>query len=188
VTHTAEGSVIRMKKFASLFLVASAAGALAFAAMNKSSGRLPPQPIAFNHRLHLERVQGIKCQDCHQLAASEVYAGIPSKYICFGCHEPNADASDPNADANKPQFATLMAFAKSDGDIPWLRVTTTQEDVFFSHRRHVTVAKIECQQCHRDMPERTSPPTEGPVKIRMSTCLGCHREHQSSVDCISCHR
>ncbi len=170
---------------AGLLLVAAG---VVWAARIHEAGDLPPQPIAFNHRLHLERAQGITCQDCHQLAATQTYAGIPSKYVCFGCHDPEADKNDPAADRSKPAFAALMSFASSEGDIPWHRVTATRADVFFSHRRHVSVAKLDCRVCHGDMPARTRPPSRGPIVIRMNTCLACHRDRNASVDCVSCHR
>lgn len=162
-------------------------GVVALTAMMRLPGRLPPQPIAFNHRLHLERAQGIQCEDCHQFVKSQPYAGLPSKHVCFACHDPNPAEDDSEADARKPQFATLMQFAESDGDIPWRRVTGTRDDVFFSHRRHVTVGQLDCRQCHPRMPDRTSPPARGPIKMSMSTCIDCHRKANSSVDCIACH-
>ena len=164
------------------------AAAVVLAARMREAGSLPPQPIAFNHRLHLERVQGIACQDCHQFVASQTYAGLPSKYVCLGCHDPDADQAAPAAEASKPALASLMAFAGIDGDIPWHRVTATHPDVFFSHRRHVTVAKLDCRVCHPEMPECTSPPTQGPITMRMDTCLQCHEKNHASVDCVSCHR
>ena len=156
-------------------------------AMLSGPAALPPQPIAFNHKLHLEGVQGITCQDCHQFVANETYAGIPSKFVCFECHDPSGDPNDSSADASKEKFATLMAFAKSDGDIPWHRVTTTREDVFFSHRRHVSVAKIDCRECHPEIPDRNTPLTHGPIQMSMDACIKCHEESKSSVDCVSCH-
>jgi predicted CXXCH cytochrome family protein len=179
-----------MKKLVGIgiILAAGVLGAAGLVAMMGGQGMLPPQPIAFNHRLHLERVQGIECQDCHQYATSETFAGLPSKHVCFGCHDPDAGGEDAEADARKPQFATLMAFSGTEGDIPWHRVTACREDVFFSHRRHVKVAEIDCRQCHSEIPDRTSPPTRGPIEMAMSTCIECHRRANSSVDCISCHR
>lgn len=157
-------------------------------ALIRNPGRLAPQPLAFNHRLHLERIQGVECRDCHQFVASEVYAGLPSKFVCFDCHSPDADDGDTDADAFKPQFASLMAFAKSEGDIPWHRVTAMPHEVFFSHRRHVTAGKIDCRQCHPKIPDRTSPLAYGPVQMSMETCITCHEQHQAGTDCICCHR
>jgi hypothetical protein len=149
---------------------------------------LDPQPIAFNHRLHLERAQGIACADCHQFVNSETYAGIPSKHICLSCHDAYGDENDPQADVNKAAFAELMRYARSDEEIPWHRVTATRDDVFFSHRRHVTVGKLDCTECHPKMPKRTEPPTRGPLIISMATCFGCHREQNATEDCVACHR
>ncbi len=163
-------------------------GGVAVGAWLLEADTLPPQPIAFNHKLHLERAQGIACQDCHQFVTSQTYAGLPSKFLCFDCHDAYADESDTEADANKPEFADLMEFATTEDDIPWHRVTTNPQDVFFSHRMHVTVAGLDCRECHPKMPDRTSPPTRGPVQIEMDTCIDCHEENGASVDCVSCHR
>lgn len=168
-----------------VILVVLVISAVALLAAVHDRGGLPPQPIAFNHRVHLERVQGISCQDCHSSAPSEYFAGIPSKHVCFECHDPTEE--DADADASKPEFAELMSFAGIDGDIPWHRVTASREDVFFSHRRHVTVAEIECRQCHPRMPDRTSPPTHE-IVMSMDTCMNCHRKSSTTVDCIACHR
>jgi hypothetical protein len=151
-------------------------------------GSLPPQPIEFNHKVHLERIQGVHCYDCHQFVTTQAYAGLPSKYICFGCHDPYADEGDKEADAFQPKFASLMAFAKSDDDIPWHRVTRIPEHVFFSHRTHVVVAELDCRECHAEMPDRTSPPTRGPIEMAMAECIECHAKKEADVDCIACHR
>ncbi|MBI4585378.1 MAG: cytochrome c3 family protein [Planctomycetes bacterium] len=176
------------KKYALLSGLIIVTAVLLLPAMIPNLGSLPPQPIAFNHRLHMERVQGIGCRDCHQLAHLQTYAGIPSKFVCFDCHNPDANESDANADAFKPEFGTLMAFAKTGEDIPWHRVTFTPEDVFFSHRRHVAVAKIDCRKCHPEIPDRTSPLDRGPIMMGMNTCIKCHEEAKASVDCVACHR
>lgn len=148
---------------------------------------LDPQPIAFNHKLHLDKIQGVVCVDCHHFVETQTYAGIPSKHVCFDCHDPLADEEDKEADVFQPKFADLMAYAATDGDIPWHRTFTTRDDVFFSHRRHVVVAEIDCEECH-DMPTRTEPPTRGPDFISMRTCLNCHEEKEASEDCVACHR
>ena len=183
------GDAAMVKKYAisSSVILALVVAVLALGAWIYAPGPLPPQPIAFNHRLHLERVQGITCQDCHMFVLSETYAGLPSKVVCFGCHDPDADEDDKEADAFKAKFAGLMAFAGTEGEIPWHRVTIIREDVFFSHRRHVTVAKLDCRECHPEMPDRTSPPTRGPIEMKMSTCIRCHEENNASVDCVACH-
>ncbi len=165
----------------SLILVVSI---VALGAWVQSPGTLQPQPIAFNHKLHIEEAS-LGCPDCHQFVTSQHYAGFPSKYVCFDCHDPE---DDPEAEDFNPKLASLMAFGETDGDIPWHRVTINPEHVFFSHRRHVTVAKLDCRECHPDMPDRTSPPTRGPIQMAMDECIDCHEQKAASVDCVACHR
>jgi hypothetical protein len=179
--------MIKLVGLGTLILALALAG-MAIDAWLRTPGALPPQPIEFNHRLHMERAQGITCEDCHHFVASQPYAGIPSKHVCFDCHDPSADAADVDADANKPQFATLMSFRDTQEDIPWHRVTGTRPDVFFSHRMHVTVADLDCRQCHAAIADSTRPSSHGPEIIEMETCLRCHEEHGASEDCVACHR
>jgi len=169
-------------------LIVLAGGGMAIGAMLWETQALPPQPIAFNHRLHMERAQGIGCEDCHLFAPSQTYAGLPSKLLCFGCHDPHPDETDTEADARKPEFADLMAFVDADGDIPWHRVTAIRQDVFFSHRMHVTVAGLDCRACHAQIADSTRPPSRGPSHIPMATCIDCHEENGATADCVRCHR
>ena len=45
-----------------------------------------PQPIAFNHQLHVEEM-GAECSDCHQHVLTGVRATIPNIGVCSDCHE-----------------------------------------------------------------------------------------------------
>jgi c(7)-type cytochrome triheme protein len=148
---------------------------------------LPAQPIAFNHRLHLEKAQGITCADCHSFVTTETYAGLPSKQLCFDCHEVE-DPGESEASEMHAELVALMRFADVEHDIPWERVTETPSHVFFSHRRHVAVAGIDCADCHPTMAERTVPPTRGPIVMKMDVCLDCHEAQDASEDCVACHR
>jgi len=60
--------------------------------------------------------------------------------------------------------------------------------VFYSHRRHVVVAKIPCETCHGAIARTSAPPARPLVKIRMKFCIGCHQRRNVTVDCIACHR
>ncbi|RJP34278.1 MAG: hypothetical protein C4547_11190 [Phycisphaerales bacterium] len=180
--------MIRTLVIAGSLVVLLGLAVVAVGAWINAPGVLPPQPIAFNHRLHLERVQGLQCEYCHQFVKTQPYAGLPSKHVCYDCHDPYADDGDPEADARQDKFSVLMSYRDEIEDIPWHRVTGTRHDVFFSHRRHVTVAGLDCRACHPDMPDRTEPPTRGPITISMDACLECHEKSKASVDCVSCHR
>lgn len=139
------------------------------------------QPIAFDHSLHVNEA-AIPCAGCHTSAEHEVFAGLPRKVVCFDCHDADQE------DAAHPEKAKLFSFAASNQDIVWRRVAVTKPDVFFSHRRHVTAAKIDCLHCHPDQPTLTAPPSSARVVMTMQTCIECHNDTQASTDCLACHR
>jgi len=172
--------------FPAAIAVIVVAGGTAVALRGGNGDVLPEQPIAFNHHLHLEKVQGIECVDCHRFAQTEAYAGIPSKDLCLECHEADV-AGDTGGGETDSRFEELKALVEADGDIAWVRVTGVPDDVFFSHRRHVSAESLDCRECHADMPERTSPPRRA-NRMRMSACTGCHELNGKSEDCIDCHR
>jgi menaquinone reductase, multiheme cytochrome c subunit len=157
--------------------------ATALAMRSRAAEALLAQPIEFNHRMHLE-VAGLDCVDCHRFAATQTYAGIPSKSLCLECHDMDVAAT---ADPSQPdRFATLRALVEQEGDIPWVRITNVPDDVFFSHRRHVAVAGLDCRECHADMADRTTPPRRI-ERMRMSACTKCHEKHGRPSDCTDCH-
>jgi len=139
------------------------------------------QPIAFNHAVHIEDAS-LECIACHQDAPTSTFAGIPSKTVCLDCHDSEDEAGD------NPEKDKLFAFEDEDTDIPWRRVTLDRPDVFFSHRRHVTAAKLECTECHRDQKSLTAPPRRVHLVLTMTECVQCHAEHGMPEDCIRCHR
>ncbi|MFQ5429391.1 MAG: cytochrome c3 family protein [Phycisphaerae bacterium] len=140
------------------------------------------QPIAFNHKIHLEDAQ-LQCLQCHTDAATRVWAGLPGKEVCLDCHDPDDDET-----AQEPEKAKLVAFADADQDIPWRRVAVLRPDVFFSHRRHVTSAGIDCLRCHPGQPALTEPPSTASLVMRMDDCIACHEANDISTDCLACHR
>ncbi len=139
------------------------------------------QPIAFNHVVHLEGA-GMQCAECHTDATTSVSAGLPGKEICYNCHDIDEEAG------TQPEKDKLFAFDDQDGDIPWMRVTVSTPDVFFSHRRHVTSGKLECTECHRDQRTLSAPPSSVRLVMSMYACIECHAEHGVSSDCLACHR
>jgi hypothetical protein len=60
--------------------------------------------------------------------------------------------------------------------------------VYFSHRRHVGIGKLECGACHGDIAVSQHPPSRALVRITMEFCLDCHRAKGQSLDCVACHR
>lgn len=132
------------------------------------------QPLAFNHAAHA----AVTCVVCHDGVETAARARFPSGAVCAKCH---ATAPGPVAPEDWERLRTLSVRF-------WKPVTKMPNDVMFSHRRHVVLAKLACASCHADIGERTTPPARMPVRLVMNTCIGCHRVEGVSEDCNGCHR
>ncbi len=132
------------------------------------------QPITFNHLRHGD----LACTVCHAGVDSSARAGLPPPAVCTACH-----ATAP-AGVEARAWAQLSRATAS----PWTPVTRLPEHAWFSHRRHVSLARLDCASCHGDVARRTTPPPRNPVRLAMSGCVSCHRREGASEDCNACHR
>jgi len=133
------------------------------------------QPIIFSHKLHAGS-NGIPCLYCHRYTDKSPVAGIPSVADCRACHR----YISPEA----PQIKKLMGYWDKREPIPWVRVNSLPDHVYFPHMMHIR-ASIDCSTCHGDVAamERIS----RTASLKMGWCLGCHRQHKASIDCWTCH-
>lgn len=155
------------------------------------------QPIQFPHKTHI--AQNIPCTGCHQRAEKDLAAGRPATALCMACHT--------NSDSKNPEIEKLKAFGEKGQEIPWQRVWRLPTHVFFSHRVHVSVAKLACQSCHGPMETLDRPPPRPLKTLTMDNCIDCHMKskkaagrpvkvmHSAQVsdkrlvnDCLVCHR
>lgn len=136
------------------------------------------QPIQFNHAKH--KAKGVECSVCHQNVEEQAFAGLPKVETCMLCH------STPQTESREEE--KVRRFAEQGKEIPWQRLYRMPGHVFFSHRRHVTLAKVECQTCHGAIAEATSPPVRPAVKQSMRWCIACHEKQRALADCNACHR
>ncbi|MBI4011451.1 MAG: cytochrome c3 family protein [Candidatus Rokubacteria bacterium] len=155
-------------------------------------GSAVTQPIQFPHKTHIE--QSLECTSCHERAEKDVVAGRPPTALCLSCHA-GGDATG--------EIKKIQAF-ETGGEIPWRRVWRLPSHVFFSHRAHVTVAKVKCQTCHGPMETLTRPPSRPLRALTMNDCIACHEARSAPVekaaqraalsararltDCNTCHR
>lgn len=137
------------------------------------------QPIAFNHRKHTEDLS-LNCEFCHKYVRTGAHAGLPGAETCGICHRTPQGTTDEAArvtellNAGDPlQFNKLFR-------LPW--------HVFYTHRRHVEIAGLDCTNCHGAIAETERPPRRPLVRITMDYCIGCHREQGQTEDCNACHR
>ncbi len=138
-----------------------------------------PQPVAFNHRKHTQDLQ-LNCEFCHQYVTSGAHAGLPGNDICSTCHL---------APLGESQEAARLTELLSRGDsLQFQKLFRLPSHVTYTHRRHVGIAQLECQQCHGGIADTERPPARPLVEIRMGFCLNCHRASEQSLDCVACHR
>ncbi len=161
-----------------LLLLATAAAALAVV---REANRGPPvrQPIAFNHRKHT-RDLGLACDFCHQYVRVGAHAGLPGAEICSLCH------SVPQGESE--EAARVTALITQGAPLKFNKLFRLPSHVFYTHRRHVGIGELECQECHGAIADTERPPERPLVSMTMDYCLDCHRQREETLDCNACHR
>lgn len=136
------------------------------------------QPIAFNHQKHVKDLD-LACSTCHTFYEKETFSGLPEAEICATCH------SEPQGKSQEEQ--KLVRLIQSGARLEWVSLFRQPAHVFYSHRRHVVAAKIDCPVCHGAIAASVAPP-RSVRRLRMQDCLDCHRRSGVSTDCTACHR
>ncbi len=150
-----------------------------FRSLKPYAGREAIQPIRFDHKKHVVD-NGLACSACHEHYERNAFAGLPKLETCKLCHEAQVSGSE--------EEKRLRKYIEEGIEIPWQRIYQMPGHVFFSHRRHVVRAKLDCLACHGDMAQQTRPPSRPLVEQTMDWCMACHQERKASVDCNACHR
>lgn len=60
------------------------------------------------------------------------------------------------------------------GPINWVRIHNLPDHAYFNHAQHVSVGKLECQQCHGKVEEMEIVGQYSPLS--MGWCINCHRQ------------
>ena len=138
--------------------------------------RVPgPQPLPFSHKLHTQFLP--ECQDCHQISSDGWTMNYPPEEKCMTCHATIKTAS--------PAIKKLAGYAAQKKPIPWVQIYAVPDYVFFSHRTHVTRAKLDCEACHGPVRERDVLTKEKPTS--MAACISCHKQKGAPTGCRTCH-
>ena len=135
----------------------------------------PTQPIPFSHKTHA--TQRIKCRDCHTVPNPGFESGLPKEVVCMGCHV--------TIKKDSPFIQKLAEFARSKTPVPWARVYSVPDYVWFSHAVHVKEAKLECEMCHGPIATREAVFKE--KSTNMASCVTCHAKLGASNGCDTCH-
>ena len=167
---SARGRIVLLVAVVALF--AGAAGARRTPAVG------PRQPLPMSHKRHIAK--DMKCRACHQGVEGEAAASFPTLADCMDCHK------TPQGEV--PSEPQVRAFATGVQDLAWVRLNRLAGHVYFSHAAHVTLGRVRCEACHRDMSQVDQAPTEADVHLDMGACVACHREGGASLDCLACHK
>ena len=138
-----------------------------------------PQPVAFNHRKHTQDL-GLDCAFCHAYVRTGAHSGLPNATTCSMCHSTTQGTSTEAA-----RVTELLAAGDS---LRFNKLFGLPAHVFYTHRRHVAVAELDCAVCHGPIAETERPPRRALVEVDMDFCIDCHRKAGASLDCNACHR
>ena len=153
----------------------------------------------------------IDCEECleagvplcakHALSPKHKLPGLPQVRDCLRCHEydllelrDKPESEDEPADRKKRVLFEYVGFDEDDEPvinkpIPWVRVTRlARSNVYFSHRTHALVKKIDCKICHGNVAELEHALAIPLVELSMTHCLDCHHGEGATDSCLSCHR
>lgn len=157
----------------------------------------PPQkiPVRFNHKLHLEKIQGASCRTCHEAAYNSHAAAdrlLPRASKCDGCHL--SDHTSPSRVTAGPDESGQCAYChvgwtEKDGNAVAPIVLPTP-NLVFDHQKHVA-RNIGCAQCHGAV-ENLELATRDQLP-RMRGCFKCHQmpdaaaRGEAKSECTTCH-
>lgn len=138
-----------------------------------------PQPVAFNHRKHTEDL-GLNCEFCHVRVREGAHAGLPDAQTCVLCHQAKQGTS--------AEAARVTSLLEEGDPLSFNKLFRLESHVFYTHRRHVGIAELGCENCHGAIAKTERPPARALVRIDMDFCLDCHRDQGQTLDCNACHR
>jgi len=165
-------SVVRAVLVLAIVVAAGAPVALlAWARTPPATGqfRAAEQPVAFSHPLHVNGF-GIDCRYCHAGAMRTASAGLPPTEACVHCHSTGYLQSSA--------FQPVLISLQTRRSIPWQRVTSLPDYVYFDHSIH-TNKGIGCESCHGRVDLMM--PVHQAAPLTMSWCLDCHRAPERNI-------
>ncbi|MET0242274.1 MAG: c-type cytochrome [Flavitalea sp.] len=150
----------------------------------------PEQPIFFSHKVHPGQNQ-INCLYCHGPALEGKQATIPSVNVCMNCHMNIAEYAGPalyredgtevNGTAEIKKLyeyagwdAQAGKYTKEGTPIPWVKIHTLPDHVYFNHSQHTKAGQVQCQTCHGEITKMNE--VFQASELSMGWCVNCHRE------------
>ncbi len=172
IFHRSTNTFSRVSIFGAVFIIAAlllVLGLFVRSSYATGVGTYVDQPVPFSHKHHVLD-DGIDCRYCHTTVETSAFAGIPPTKICMNCHS--------QIWAQSPVLAPVRNSFASGNPIPWNRVNSLPDFVYFNHSIHVAKG-IGCVSCHGQIDEM--PLTAKAQSLQMSFCLDCHRNPAAYV-------
>jgi hypothetical protein len=169
-----------MKKTLSFFILFIACTIAGYYYFN--SGRtqyMGTGDVTFSHYVHTKQ-HNIQCRICHQNYEKQERAGIPTIATCAICH---SEIINPKSEKEKK----INEYVISNKPVFFQNYYTVPDYVYFSHRRHVKIGKLDCVLCHGDMTEQKSKELSNFRPFIMKVCFDCHQQRNITTDCGNCH-
>jgi cytochrome c553 len=157
----------------------------------------PEQPIFFSHKVHPGQNQ-INCLYCHGPALEGKQATIPSVNVCMNCHMNIAeytgaalyreDGTEVNGTGEIRKLYDYAGWDPAKGKyvkegtaIPWTKIHTLPDHVYFNHSQHTKAGQVQCQTCHGEITAMNE--VFQASELSMGWCVNCHREtHVNFID------
>lgn len=153
----------------------------------------PEQPIYYSHKVHAG-INQINCLYCHGNAWESKHAAVPSVNVCMNCHKninvyekgPKLYRENGDEVNGTAEIAKLYEFAGFDPKnanawdpskakpIPWVKIHSLPDHVFFSHAQHVRAGNVQCQTCHGEITNMDE--VFQASELSMGWCVNCHRQ------------
>ncbi len=160
-------------------------------------GYEPIQPIHYSHRIHAGENK-IECKYCHSSARVSKHSGIPSLNVCMNCHKSIYQVADETLAEGKEEYGVdynkeieklyeavgwdveNQKYTGESKPVEWIRIHNLPDFAYFNHSQHVSVAGIQCQECHGPVEEMEIMYQYAP--LTMGWCINCHRETEIKVE------
>lgn len=127
------------------------------------TGYSPTQPVPFSHQLHAGDI-GLDCYYCHSTAYKAAFAAVPPTETCMNCHA--------KVKTGSPRLEKVRQSHASGQPIPWVKIHSLPDYVYFNHQAHLTVG-VSCVSCHGRIDQMAEVKQVKP--LNMGFCLDCHR-------------
>lgn len=141
---------------------------------------------------HLDRLGGAGGQAAHRVSAQAPYRTkhflhrVPSARRKRSCRGGSSGGTLPGLPHqqrfDKPRNREAQSLRREGRGDSWRRGWRLPAHVFFSHRVHVAIAKLDCQSCHGPMETLDRPPPRPLKTLDMDECIACHMKTRSTSE------